>query len=72
MDVYNRLLPDPANSECPFFANLSGLKILTRHFAYKGAEPIEATVKKDGVVKTLHLLRCCKFPIISTYPGTPE
>jgi hypothetical protein len=26
----------------------------------------------DGVVKTLHLLRCRKFSIIATYPSTPK
>jgi len=29
-------------------------------------------INRDGVVKTLHLLRCCKFSIISTYPSTPK
>ncbi len=26
----------------------------------------------DGVVKTLHLLRCCEFSIITTYHSTPR
>ncbi len=29
-------------------------------------------VKLDGVVKTLHLLRCCEFFIITTYLSTPK
>ena len=28
--------------------------------------------KIDGVVKTLHLLRCYNFSIITTYPSTPK
>ena len=30
------------------------------------------TGKIDGVVKTLHLLRCYKFYIITTYLSTPK
>ena len=26
----------------------------------------------DGVVKNLHLLRCCEFPIITRYLSTPK
>ncbi len=28
--------------------------------------------KVDGVVKILHLLRCCKISIITTYASTPK
>jgi len=31
-----------------------------------------ALVKYDGVVKTLHLLRHCKFAVITTYLSTPH
>ncbi len=32
----------------------------------------EMTMKIDGVVKTLHLRRCCKISIITTYSSTPK
>ena len=34
--------------------------------------PADDVENFDGVVKTLHLLRCCQFPIITTYPSTPK
>ena len=33
---------------------------------------VYSVCKPDGVVKTLHLLRCCEFSIITTYFSTPK
>jgi hypothetical protein len=42
-------------------------------YAYPTGEGIVVSLLKiDGVVKTLHLLRCCEFSIITTYLSTPK
>jgi len=37
---------------------------------YLGKETVQNILMFDGVVKTLHLLRCCKITIIPTYSST--
>ena len=51
----------------PFLASFMSTK--ERHLTY-GAKINNC--KSDGVVKTLHLLRHCKFTVTATYLSTPH
>ncbi len=41
-------------------------------YLMRGPPPLNCLVKLDGVVKALHLRRCCKISIIATYSSTPK